>query len=113
MRVVRDAHQPQSPLQNQHRRRRKTRFAKTVRSGEYAEGDLYHDNCKCDVMPVFSYSQFNNSELFAINRDYAALWPDVTKGLKGKAAVSAWRAFIRAQHTGAPEAPPTTSVQEA
>lgn len=87
---------------------------RSSKSAKYAEGDLYHDNCKCDVMPVFTDEQYDESDMFALNREYSKLWPQVTRGLSGKAALSAWRAFIRKQQADAQEAPaPSTSVQEA
>jgi hypothetical protein len=59
------------------------------------EGDLYHDNCHCIAVPVFSRAQYESDELFALNRKYHDLWPKVTRGLGGDAAISAWRRFIR------------------
>lgn len=63
----------------------------------YGDLDLYHDNCQCYAIPVFSISQFARGDIFALNREYADLWPLVTKGLGGDAALSAWRRFIRQQ----------------
>jgi hypothetical protein len=81
----------------------------------YGDGDKYHDNCHCYAEPVFSREQYRNSDVYATNRRYEELWPQVTKGLSGKAAVSAWRRFIRTeQQAAAQEARrSTTSVQEA
>jgi hypothetical protein len=86
---------------------------KSERSATYAEGDQYHDNCHCYAEPVYSREQYTNSSLYALNRQYSELWPKVTKGLSGKAALSAWRRFIRQQQASAQAARPTTSVQEA
>lgn len=61
----------------------------------YGDLDLYHDNCQCYAVPIFDMQQFESEQLFALNRYYADLWPIVTKGLGGKAAISAWRRFIR------------------
>lgn len=61
----------------------------------YGDLDLYHDNCQCYAIPVFSIQQFSKGDIFALNRKYADLWPIVTKGLGGDAALSAWRRFIR------------------
>jgi hypothetical protein len=66
-------------------------------SAEYSDGDKYHDNCHCFAMPVYSRDQYKSSDLFELNRKYAELWPVITRGLSGKAAVSAWRRFIRAE----------------
>lgn len=66
-------------------------------SALYSEGDLYHDNCQCDVEAIYSTAQYESSPRFDLNREYGHLWPTVTKGLSGKAALSAWRAFIRKQ----------------
>lgn len=76
---------------------------KSSKSAEYADGDLYHDNCHCYAEPIFDDEQYANSTLTELNRKYFSLWPKVTKGLKGKAAVSAWRRFIR-QEAAAQEA---------
>ncbi|MET8111188.1 hypothetical protein [Streptomyces prasinus] len=83
-------------------------------SGEFADGDKYHDNCHCYAEPVFSNEQYD-SPAYELNRRYAELWPQVTRGLSGKAAVSAWRRFIRQEQKAvAQEARrSTTSVQEA
>lgn len=64
-------------------------------AGFSEEGDLYHDNCQCVAIPVFSMTQYRSNDLFALNRKYAELWPIVTKGLSGDAAMRAWRRFIR------------------
>lgn len=85
-------------------------------SATYADGDLYHDNCHCYAMPIFSREQYGESDLFALNRKYAEEWPRVTRGLSGKAAVSAWRRFIRQEQQAqrrAQVARPPTDVQEA
>lgn len=84
-------------------------------SAEYADGDRYHDNCHCYAEPVFSREQYNSSSLYELNRRYEELWPKVTRGLSGKAAVSAWRRFIRQeQQAAAQEARrQTPNVQEA
>lgn len=68
---------------------------KSETSAEYSDGDKYHDNCHCYAEPVYSRAQWRNSPLYELNRRYQELWPQVTKGLSGKAAVSAWRRFIR------------------
>ncbi|MDX3525083.1 hypothetical protein P1P75_01085 [Streptomyces sp. ID05-39B] len=84
-------------------------------SAEYADGDKYHDNCHCYAEPVFSREQYSSSSTYELNRRYEELWPKVTRGLSGKAAVSAWRRFIRQeQKAAAQEARRSiTSVQEA
>ncbi|MEU7905878.1 hypothetical protein [Actinoplanes sp. NPDC049118] len=87
---------------------------KSQRTAEYADGDAYHDNCHCYAEPVYSRDQYGDSALYALNRRYEQLWPQVTKGLRGKAALSAWRRFIRQeQATSARVAESTSSVQEA
>jgi hypothetical protein len=68
---------------------------KSQRTAEYADGDKYHDNCHCYAEPVYGREQYGDSALYALNRRYEQLWPQVTKGLRGKAALSAWRRFIR------------------
>ncbi|WLW38485.1 head maturation protease [Streptomyces phage Vanseggelen] len=84
-------------------------------ASNYGDGDKYHDNCHCYAEPVFSLQQYRNSPTYALNRQYEELWPQVTKGLGGDAAISAWRRFIRTeQRAAAQEARrSTTSVQEA
>jgi hypothetical protein len=85
-------------------------------AASYGDGDLYHDNCHCYALPIFSPEQYAGSALFALNREYAELWPRVTRGLSGKAAVSAWRRFIRTQQKAARDQASrasTTNVQEA
>lgn len=86
---------------------------RSARSAEYADGDKYHDNCHCYSEPVFSRGQYSSSALYELNRLYARWWPIVTKGLSGKAAVSAWRRFIREQRKDAQAASQQTNVQEA
>ncbi|AXH70212.1 hypothetical protein SEA_HAIZUM_8 [Streptomyces phage Haizum] len=84
-------------------------------SAEFADGDKYHDNCHCYAEPVFSREQYSSSANYELNRRYEELWPTVTRGLSGKAAVSAWRRFIRQEQKAAAQEArqSTTSVQEA
>lgn len=70
----------------------------------YGDGDLYHDNCHCYAEPVFSREQYASSDLYALNREYGELWPKVTAGLSGKAALSAWRRYIRQEQKKAAQA---------
>lgn len=88
---------------------------RSEKSATYGDGDKYHDNCHCYAEPVFSREQYDSSPLYALNRQYEELWPQVTKGLSGKAAVSAWRRFIRTEQKAAAQEArrSTTSVQEA
>lgn len=68
-----------------------------------ADGDLYHDNCKCYAMPVFSREQYRADDgHFRINRLYARWWPEVTGNLGGREALSVWRKFFRVTE-GVPE----------
>ena len=88
---------------------------KTEASAQFSEGDLYHDNCHCAAIPLWTREQYAGS-MFELNRYYQELWPQVTRGLSGKAAVSAWRRFIRQEQKAAAQAArssPTTNVQEA
>ncbi|QPB09837.1 head maturation protease [Streptomyces phage Sentinel] len=84
-------------------------------SAEFADGDKYHDNCHCYAEPVFTREQYNGSSTYELNRRYEELWPQVTRGLSGKAAVSAWRRFVRQEQKAAAQEArrSTTSVQEA
>ncbi|MGM9381107.1 hypothetical protein [Streptomyces antibioticus] len=88
---------------------------RSARSAEYADGDKYHDNCHCYAEPVFSREQYNSSSAYELNRRYEELWPQVTSGLSGKAAVAAWRRFIRQEQKAAAQEArrSSTSVQEA
>lgn len=65
-------------------------------SALYSDGELYHDNCHCDAEQIFAESQFD-SPRFALNREYALLWPKVTKGYGGKDALALWRKYIDTQ----------------
>ncbi|UZJ23708.1 hypothetical protein RHODO2019_10860 [Rhodococcus antarcticus] len=93
------------------------RSAKSA-TATFDDGDKYHDNCYCVAVPIFSREQYAGPE-FALNRRYSELWPQVTRGLSGKAAVSAWRRFIRAEQAAqrrarpGGDAPRTPNVQEA
>ncbi|WP_201308881.1 VG15 protein [Puerhibacterium puerhi] len=60
-----------------------------------ADGDLYHDNCKCYAEPVYSTRQYDESDIYRLNRIYGEWWPKVTDGTSGKAAVALWRKFFR------------------
>lgn len=91
---------------------RSTFTASTPEGGSFEDGDKYHDNCNCYAMPVFSKIDWETNPAYALNREYAEMWPKVTKGLGGKAALTAWRRYIRTTQKGAPEAPPT-NAQEA
>jgi hypothetical protein len=64
-----------------------------LESGEYGDGDKYHDNCHCYAEPVYSPGQLEDDK-YALNRKYAQLWPQVTRGLSGKAARQAWRRWF-------------------
>ena len=70
---------------------------KTKQSAEYADGDKYHDNCHCYAVAVYSREEYKTDPMYALNREYAELWPQVTSGLGGKYALTAWRRFIRTQ----------------
>lgn len=83
-----------------------------LESGEYADGDKYHNNCQCYAEAIYADEQWT-SDLFALNRRYAKEWPEVTRGLSGKDAIAAWRKHIRDQNAAALEARQTTNVQEA
>lgn len=85
----------------------KTVRARTVKEGNAAVGDEYHDNCHCFAEPVYSKEEFGETR-YDLNRQYAKLWPQVTRGLSGKAALSAWRRFIRQE-----QKTPTTNAQAA
>jgi hypothetical protein len=59
------------------------------------DSDLWHDNCHCYAVPVFSLSQYEG-ELFALNREYHALWNKHIKDkYSGDEALTEWRRLIR------------------
>lgn len=70
-------------------------------SDTYDDGDLYHDNCNCTVVPVFDKAWAMDSPLLDLNREYAKLWPIVTEGLGGKSAMTAWRRYFREKQKAA------------
>jgi hypothetical protein len=84
----------------------------TATTAVYGDGDLYHDNCHCYAVPVWTKADWQSNPLYALNREYQELWPQVTKGLGGDAALTAWRRFIRTQQR-AQAARPTRTAQEA
>lgn len=59
-----------------------------------SEGELYHDNCKCAGMPIYSREQYMQDSNYDMNRLYGAWWPEVTDGTGGKVAVGLWRKFF-------------------
>lgn len=65
-----------------------------------SDGDLYHDNCHCYADPVYSRSEYDTSERYTLNREYAKLWPEVTKGHSGRDAQNAWRRHFYDQRRG-------------
>jgi hypothetical protein len=77
----------------------KTARAKSVREGKAQVGDQYHNNCNCYAEPVYGEAQLNEP-MFDLNREYARLWPIVTKGKSGDAALSAWRRYFRTHIKG-------------
>ncbi|MDG4783257.1 hypothetical protein O7614_26710 [Micromonospora sp. WMMD961] len=86
---------------------------KSQRGAEYSDGDKYHNNCHCYAEPIYDKQQYATSELTALNREYQKLWPQVTAGLSGKAAVRAWRKFIREQEKDRAQAARQQTAQEA
>lgn len=81
---------------HEYRGKQRTVFYKSEDSAlrTYA-GDEYHDNCHCIAVPVFSLAHYKTSGTFALNREYASMWPKVTKGYGGKDALSEWRRYFR------------------
>jgi hypothetical protein len=71
---------------------------KSKASASFSDGDLYHDNCHCFAIQLFTTQQYA-SEQFALNRKYQAEWPVVTKGMGGKDALNVWRRYINSQRT--------------
>ena len=60
--------------------------------------DEYHDNCRCIAVPIFDISQMD-TDLFALNREYEALWNKHIRGkFGGDRALSEWRKLIRQMH---------------
>lgn len=56
--------------------------------------DGFHANCHCTVRKIYLPSQLDSDE-FTLNREYARLWPQVTRGHSGKDMLRVWRKFIR------------------
>lgn len=78
-------------------------YKRKTASNELGDVDRYHPNCHCIAVPVFSLDQYENSPLFALNRQYADEWPSVTAGHgSGKEAIAAWRRHIRLQQQAQP-----------
>jgi hypothetical protein len=75
---------------------------KSQATAEFSDGDKYHDNCHCVAETIWTPAQAGSTR-YALNRTYGQQWPQVTAGLSGKAALRAWRRFIRQQQ--ASEAP--------
>lgn len=66
---------------------------KTALFGE--DGELYHDNCNCTAIPVFSKEQYADPR-FDLNRELNALWKKHIQGrYSGKDARNEWRKIIR------------------
>lgn len=80
-------------------------FVGSAPRGTRAPGETFHDNCHCYTEVVYTDTQYDDSKLYDLNRQYAKEYPKVTKGLNGKAALTAWRRYIRDQQK--------TSAQEA
>lgn len=72
--------------------------AATTRNYDFPDDDpeslkKYHPGCHCQVVPVFSQSDFLTPE----SRRFAEEWSDVTRNLSGADARAAWRKHITAQ----------------
>lgn len=61
------------------------------KAGRYPPRTKYHDNCSCVAIPLFKGSKQHQQAAF-----YSALWAEVTKGLRGKQAVNAFRKALAA-----------------
>lgn len=69
-------------------------------------GDEYHRNCKCIAVPVFSLSQYNSSEMFALNRELSQMWQS-GNGIEvrpGETFRQAWNRHFRQERERAQEA---------
>lgn len=56
----------------------------------FDDGDLYHDNCKCIAIPVFSKAEFEQLSIFDVNREYLQLWKQ-----HGSSDLTEWRRLFR------------------
>lgn len=72
----------------------KTRDAALFRQG--IKNSPYHDNCDCDAVPVFSGKE-DETPGYSEHLEMQRLWKDVTAGLSGKDAISAWRKYWRSR----------------
>lgn len=75
-----------------------------------SDGEQYHPNCWCYAEPVFSASQFENDPRFALNKEYAKLWPKVTEGYSGRDALNAWRRYINRRNKAGGQSADTQAV---
>lgn len=66
-------------------------------------GKLYHPNCHCTVIPVFT----DNPVYSKRDKYFIDNWTPVTKGYSGRAALRQWRRWLRAQYR-AGQVPDTT-----
>lgn len=90
---------------------REAQVYSSERSATYTDdGDLYHLNCHCYAVPIYSMAQWNNDPKYDLNRQYAVLWPKVTDGLSGDDALRAWRRFIDAQNADQSNPPATAQA---
>lgn len=82
--------------------------------GQRGEERKFHPNCNCYAEPVYSQEQYDEDERFDLNRELDALWPKVTRGKSAKAALKAWRKFMRTYQPQSTQAADFTSqTQEA
>ncbi|WP_263729969.1 hypothetical protein [Cellulomonas sp. SG140] len=69
---------------------------KSAKFAIYGDGDKYHNNCGCTVVPIFNKGD-DNGEAFAENRHYAQVWKDFQKydGDLGNGDIySQWRRYL-------------------
>ena len=72
--------------------------------GKNQEEDKFHDNCRCVAVPIFLTTQLD-SDLFSLNREFAALWQDRISGqFTGDEALSEWRRLLRNRNNEAAQA---------
>lgn len=76
---------------------------KVERGGSFrSEGELYHDNCNCYSVAIYSMREYRTDPRFALNRELQDLWKTEISGrFTGKDAINEWRQVIRARRVRA------------
>lgn len=80
----------------------------------YGDGDLYHDNCQCVAVPVFTRAQYREGAEFELNREMTALYKELkSRGFDGDSALNAIRRALKDRKRAAGSRGHTETTQEA